>query len=52
VFYFRPGHETHPIYYDDTIRRVLANAVAWAAPGDGPDPTYANVDPVEGPAVE
>jgi trehalose utilization protein len=48
VFYFRPGHETHPIYYDDTVRRVLANAVAWAAPGDGPDPTYANVDAVEG----
>ncbi len=32
VFYFRPGHETYPIYYDETIRRVLVNAVHWAAP--------------------
>jgi trehalose utilization protein len=33
IFYFRPGHETHPTYYDPAIRRVLANAVHWAAPG-------------------
>ena len=32
VFYFRPGHETHPIYYDPNIRRVMANAVLWAKP--------------------
>lgn len=32
VFYFRPGHETHDIYYDKTIRRVLVNGVRWAAP--------------------
>jgi trehalose utilization protein len=32
VFYFSPGHETYPVYHDPTIRRVLANAVAWAAP--------------------
>jgi trehalose utilization protein len=32
VFYFRPGHETYPIYYQPEIRRVLANAVRWAAP--------------------
>lgn len=31
VFYFRPGHETFPIYYDANVRRVLANGVAWAA---------------------
>lgn len=31
VFYFRPGHETYPTYYDPTIRTVLANAVKWAA---------------------
>jgi len=31
VFYFRPGHETFPIYYDENILRVLANAVRWAA---------------------
>lgn len=32
VFYFRPGHETFPIYYDPNVRRVLANAVRWAVP--------------------
>ncbi|QNN24664.1 trehalose utilization protein ThuA [Planctomycetales bacterium ZRK34] len=31
VFYFRPGHETYPIYYDPNVRRVIANAVQWAA---------------------
>ncbi|RDI70512.1 ThuA domain-containing protein [Halopelagius longus] len=47
VFYFRPGHETYPIYYRDDVRNVLANAAEWAAPGDGPTPTYENVDPLE-----
>lgn len=32
IFYFRPGHETFPIYYQAPIRRILANAVLWAAP--------------------
>jgi len=36
VFYFRPGHETYPIYFMPEVRQVLANAVAWAAPVDGP----------------
>jgi trehalose utilization protein len=32
VFYFSPGHELYPIYYQPEIRRVIANAVKWAAP--------------------
>jgi trehalose utilization protein len=32
IFYFRPGHETHPTYYNRDIRRALANAVNWATP--------------------
>ena len=32
IFYFRPGHETYPIYYDKQVRQILANAVRWAAP--------------------
>jgi trehalose utilization protein len=31
IFYFRPGHESHPTYHDETVQRVLANAVCWAA---------------------
>ncbi|MBM1220540.1 ThuA domain-containing protein [Ponticoccus sp. SC2-23] len=30
VFYFRPGHETYPTYYDANVRTVLRNAVHWA----------------------
>jgi trehalose utilization protein len=30
VFYFRPGHETYPTYYDKTVGQVLRNAVHWA----------------------
>jgi trehalose utilization protein len=32
IFYFRPGHETYPTYYQKEVRRVLRNAVQWAAP--------------------
>ncbi|MEE9403587.1 MAG: ThuA domain-containing protein [Algisphaera sp.] len=35
VFYFRPGHETFPIYYHPDIRRVLANGVQYVAPAPG-----------------
>ena len=37
VFYFRPGHETYPTYYDKTVMSVLTNAIRWAAP-HGPMP--------------
>lgn len=30
MFYFRPGHETYPTYYDENVRKVLRNAVKWA----------------------
>ncbi len=32
IFYFRPGHETLPIFYDENVLRVITNAVRWAAP--------------------
>ena len=32
IFYFRPGHETYPMYYRDDVRQVIANAVKWAKP--------------------
>ena len=47
VFYFRPGHETYPVYHQPEIRQILRNAVAWAAPGDGPTPSFGNADPIE-----
>ena len=41
VFYFRPGHETFPIYYHPDIRRVLANGVQYVAPAPGTLPAIA-----------
>jgi len=35
VFYFRPGHETYPIYRDANVQRVLANAVRYLVPRHG-----------------
>ncbi len=29
IFYFSPGHETYPIYYQPQILKVIANAVQW-----------------------
>jgi trehalose utilization protein len=36
IFYFRPGHETYPIYYDANVMKVITNGVYWAAPSNGP----------------
>ena len=36
VFYFQPGHETYPIYYDANVQKVITNGVRWAAPTIGP----------------
>ncbi len=47
VFYFRPGHETYPIYHDEDVQRVLRNAVDWAAPTGGLSPNFGNVEPTE-----
>jgi trehalose utilization protein len=32
IFYFRPGHETNPTYFQPQVLHVIANAVRWAAP--------------------
>ncbi|WDR05016.1 ThuA domain-containing protein [Devosia rhodophyticola] len=48
VFYFRPGHETYPTYHDDTVGKVLRNAVNWAYnPNNYPDITEAPNVPVD-----
>ena len=30
VFYFQPGHEEYPIYYNENIQKIIKNAVRWA----------------------
>lgn len=32
VFYFQPGHETFPIYYNEDIIKIIKNAIHWAKP--------------------
>lgn len=32
IFYFQPGHETFPIFYNETVQTIIRNAVRWAAP--------------------
>ena len=32
IFYFQPGHEVFPTYYDSNVKKILSNAVRWAAP--------------------
>jgi len=47
IFYFRPGHETYPTYFNPDVRRVIANAARWAAADHGDVPTYGNRQPLE-----
>ncbi|MCY4019591.1 MAG: ThuA domain-containing protein [Chloroflexi bacterium] len=43
IFYFRPGHETYPMYYRDDIRKVIANAINWAKPVSNPPMVRGNI---------
>ncbi|WP_057913598.1 ThuA domain-containing protein [Peribacillus muralis] len=52
VFYFRPGHETYPTYYNKDIQRVIVNAVKWAQPVQRNLPVYGNAKPLEKIAVK
>ena len=30
IFYFRPGHETYPIFYQTEVQQIIKNSVLWA----------------------
>lgn len=47
IFYFAPGHETFPIFYDPTIAGIIDNAVRWAAPAK-----YREITCPNSPALE
>lgn len=32
IFYFQPGHETNPSYFNPYVRQIIRNAVKWAKP--------------------
>lgn len=47
IFYFRPGHETYPTYYNSQILQVIQNGVRWAAPSNAAAPVRGNHQPLE-----
>lgn len=47
MFYFRPGHETYPIFYNEEIQKVITNAVRWAKPRYWGEHTAPNAKPLE-----
>ena len=47
IFYFRPGHETYPIFHDKNIVKVLTNAVRWAKPQIKKPDRCDKVEPLE-----
>ena len=44
-FYFQPGHESYPTYYNKDVQTVIKNAVRWAEPVN-------RVDKLECPQVK
>ncbi|MGN7357575.1 ThuA domain-containing protein [Paenibacillus sp. SAF-054] len=46
IFYFRPGHETYPTYYQPEVLKVISNAVRWANPAAGHALQFGNMQPV------
>ncbi|GGD75302.1 ThuA domain-containing protein [Paenibacillus nasutitermitis] len=47
VFYFRPGHETYPTYYNENVLQVIRNGARWAAPSNAAAPIRGNHKPLE-----
>lgn len=47
IFYFRPGHESYPTYYNEKIQQVIKNAVKWAKNDRTPKHQYGNAQPLE-----
>jgi trehalose utilization protein len=47
IFYFRPGHETYPTFYNPEIQRVISNAVDWVKPEDRVRPIYGKSEAFE-----
>src|SRR5699024_3501205 len=47
IFYFRPGHETYPTFYNENVQQVIKNAVNWAGQSNPLTHRYGNVDSLE-----
>ncbi len=47
IFYFRPGHETYPTYYNEEIQKVIRNGVKWVYNQGTSKFEYGNAKPLE-----
>ncbi len=47
IFYFQPGHETYPSYYNQEVQKVIQNAVRWCAPKNSRPRVYGHFQPLE-----
>lgn len=47
IFYFQPGHESYPTYYNQEIQRVIINGVKWCAPTKRAYPVYGHSEALE-----
>jgi trehalose utilization protein len=47
IFYFQPGHETYPTYFQPMVRRVIANAARWTAGVRGARSVFGRHEPLE-----
>jgi trehalose utilization protein len=47
IFYFRPGHEGYPTYYNKAVLRVIANAVRYVGLPHGATPVFGERKPLE-----
>lgn len=44
IFYFHPGHETYPSYYNEKVQQVIKNAIKWSAPINTARPSYGHFE--------
>lgn len=47
IFYFSPGHETYPIFFDANVQTIIANGVRWAMPLIRQPSSCPNAQPLE-----
>lgn len=47
IFYFRPGHESYPTYYNTNVQQVIKNGIVWAYSSGTPKHEYGNAIPLE-----
>lgn len=47
IFYFQPGHETYPSYYNKDVQRVIKNGIHWCTPTENHYPSYGHFESLE-----